>query len=384
MELSRNALVTLSLAGFALAGAGWFTAWQYSKKATEATQALAGQSIIYKASSRDNARSSIARKSSSDPRTAKLLAELDQLNEDAEPGKPNPKYLKAVESVLNDSLYHRRQRNFRLILEKLRPEDAAALHEQFREMEKRGLYFPDYAAFASRWGEVDGQGAMNYFKNEGLEKLTDGHMTDILTGWGSKSPEEALEWITSNKEDFGDKNPYRGLLVGWLNSDLIAATTWLQHQDLTQRQTHECVTSGVLDIIHSQGIEAASEWVAALPSDDPAMFEAAQIGWATHVMRQQRLDPAIAAASWVKVANEPWMRSELFGQFLNSVSASSPEATESFVELLSRQWGSAQVSEQFTRWAAEDPEGTANLIQRMPPSALRDTASAAVGTPLGN
>lgn len=373
VNLSRRSHSLLTAAGFFLAVSGWVVAW---KNARARDEAIAGQSSgdagrPGKSSFRDG-RSGKEAPLASDPRTVRLMQLMAGMDGQVEPGKPNPKFIQAAEATLNDSLFHRRQRDFRLLMEKMRPEDAQAIHEHFKSLEREGRYFGDeYGAFAMRWGQVDGAGAMAYWSAREPFDLGHGDMVNLVTGWATADPEKAAAWVEGNQDLLGNMNAYTPLVVGWINTDPVAATAWLRNQKLGTERTTACVNGAMLDKIYSDGLEGASEWLASLPDDDPDFAMASKIGWMGNVERLRNLDPGQAAAAWTKVGSEPWIGAEDFQRFCNSVAGANSGSLEGFVEELASRWPAKEAAARFGSWTVQDPALVGALLEGMPASEFR-------------
>jgi hypothetical protein len=371
--LSPRSHFVISASAILLAVVGWTQAWNRGRE----LEAIKGGPVANDLGRSDkayirNAKTGKETALLSDPRSNGLITLMAGLDEFAEPGKPNPKFIRAAETALNDSLYHRRQRDFRILLEKMRPEDAKAIHAHFKALEREGRYFGnEYAAFAMRWGQIDGEGAMASWAEFDPVDRSDANLTNLMTGWGTVEPEKALAWIKDNPDQIGNLNAYRPLLVGWINTDPVAATLWLQNQNLEPRQVAECVGGAMLDKVYSDGLEGASDWLASLPDENPAMAKAARMGWLNNTRFMGNLDAAQAAAAWSKVGSQPWMSCEDFQRFCTSVSASNGGTLDGFLEQLQTRWPIPVASAQFERWAAENPSGVWSLLTSMPPSELR-------------
>jgi len=372
--LSRRTLGILCITGFTLAAAGWFKALSDEEPDDASRAEMRTKDGI--SSGRSGSRKSDGSgdaKIVSDPKSIRLVDLMEQLDEDAEPGKPNPAFLKAAELTLNDSLFHRRQRDFRLLMEKMRPEDAPAIHQRFKEMEREGKYFgPEYAAFAMRWGTVDGEAAIaNWAAREPFERSIH-DLANMVTGWATADAEKALGWVEGNKELLGETNAYPPLLVGWLATDPVAATAWLANGNLEPRRYRECVQAGVLDKIYSDGLEGASEWLASLPDGNDELLAAAKGGWMTHISHLGNLDPGLAAATWSKVGSQPWMGPEEFQRFCGSVARGNQGNLDTFAEQLSKTWTGEEASAQFGRWTEQNPEAVGSLLAQFPSSGVRE------------
>jgi hypothetical protein len=366
-DLSRRALGILCVAGFSLAAAGWYKALTHEAAAT----AMKGKDPAA-GNGKTDRRKAADPKLASDPRSIRLMELMEKLDGDAEPGKPNPAFVKAAVMTLDDSLFHRRQRDFRLLMEKMRPEDAQAIHEHFKAMEREGRYFgPEYGAFAMRWGQVDGEGAMAFWTAREPFDLPHGDMVNLMTGWANSEPEKALAWIEGHQDLLGPMNAYRPLVVGWLANDPVAAGAWLSNAKLTAQQYVDCVNGAALDKLYSDGAEGASEWLASLPQDDNHAEAAAKIGWMVNIGRLEHLDPGLAARAWSKVGSKTWMSAGDFQTFCNSVARGNGGSLDGFAEQLSATWPAAEAGSQFARWTESDPDVVGSVLAQLPPSEIR-------------
>ena len=382
LDLSRRTLGILCITGFALAAAGWITAWNNARSDNSTAPGASGKGSSAAAGAKSSLRARLEEaKLVSDPRSIRLVELMEKMDAGAEPGKPNPAFLKAAELTLNDSLFHRRQRDFRLLMEKMRPEDAQAIHEQFTNLEREGRYFGfEYGAFAMRWGQIDGAGAMAYWTAREPFDMNPNDLVNVVTGWANSDAEKALAWVEGHKELLGGVNAYRPLLVGWLDKDPVAASAWFANSKLDPEQYGDCVNGAVLDKVYSDGVEGASEWLATLPDGD-ASLGGAKEAWMDHIGRLGNLDPGLAATAWSKVGSKPWMGSQEFNYFCQSVANGNQGSLDGFAEQLSKTWPAAQAGVQFGRWTTENPEMVGALLTRFPSSAIRKTGvEAMVGT----
>ena len=369
LDPSKRTLQILCVAGFALAATGWYKALTNDGPARAGAEATGAGGTPSVKTDRQKAKDP---KLASDPRSIRLMELMGKLDGEGEPGKPNPTFVKAAELTLEDSLFHRRQRDFRLLMEKMRPEDARAIHEHFQALEREGRYFgPEYEAFAMRWGQVDGEGAMAFWTAREPFDLKPHDMVNLVTGWANSDPEKALAWIEGHQDLLGNMNPYRPLVVGWLAKDPVAAGAWLSNAKLTSQQYVDCVNGAALDKVYSDGVEGASEWLASLPQDDNHAEVAAKIGWMMNIGRLQNLDPGLAAGAWSKVGSKPWMSAGDFQTFCNSVANGNGGSLEAFAEQLSTKWPAAEAGSQFARWTEEDPSSVGSILARLPASEIR-------------
>jgi len=381
-DLSKRTLGILCVTGFTLSATGWYKALTDEGTATGGGAAERKDATAGNGNGKGERRKPADPKLASDPRSIRLMELMAKLDGDAEPGKPNATFVSAAVLTLEDSLFHRRQRDFRLLMEKMRPEDARAIHEHFKELERKGRYFgPEYEAFAMRWGQVDGEGAMAFWTAREPFDLKPNDMANLVTGWANSDPEKALAWVEGHQDLLGPMNAYRPLVVGWLASDPVTAATWLSNAKLSPHQYVDCVNGAALDKVYSDGVEGASEWLASLPQDDNHPEGAAKLGWMLNIGRLQNLDPGLAAGAWSKVGSKTWMTAGDFDVFCSSVAIGNGGSLEGFAEQLSTKWPAAEAGSQFARWTEKDPDAVGSILAKLPDSKIRDAGlEAMLGT----
>jgi hypothetical protein len=374
-HLSRRALVVISGLSVLLAISGWLAAWSKSRAVDDLLHArAAGPSKPSKVGNR-RAEGAAEVPLLRDPRSIRLLALMAEMGETPVPGQPNPKFLKAVSLTLNDSSFHRRKRDFSVLLDKMTKHDAPAIHQTFLEFERAGRPFAEeYADFAARWGAIDGAGAMSYFTARQPFDIKPHQLHELMAGWGSTRPEEAMAWIDDHKELLEGLNAYAPVVVGWLQKDPAAATAWLTGGKVSRAEIGVCLTNAVLDKLYSDGIDGMSGWLASLPDDHPDLAAAARQGWNANQYRFQNLDPEQAAIAWGQVGDQSWMGPQEFLHFCMSVQRGNDGDLSAFVEALAQKWPEEGVSSQFDRWMAQDPATVDMALRLMPPSDLREAA----------
>jgi hypothetical protein len=375
IPLSRRSLVVINGIAILLAGSGWLVAWSKSRALDELSRVHAGDATKpTKSGSRRRDRATEA-PVLRDPRSIRLLSFMSEIGEAPEPGQPNPKFVQAVTLTLNDSSFHRRKRDFSVLLDKMTKDDAPAIHQAFLDLERAGRPFAEeYADFSARWGAIDGAGAMAFFSAREPFELKPHQVHELMAGWGSTQPEEAMAWIGDRKDLLGSFNAYAPVVAGWLQKDPAAATAWLAAGNVSQAELGVCLTNAVLDKLYSDGIDGMSGWLASLPDDNPEFAAAARQGWNANQYRFQNLDPEQAAGAWSQVGNQPWMGPQEFLLFCTSVQRGNGGDLSAFVEALSGKWPEKQVSSQFERWMEQDPSIVEKTLQLMPSSDFRDAA----------
>lgn len=369
-NLSRRALAILAGAGFTLAAIGWMDAWKQRQMVAE-IQAPEKAGALTKSRDR-KAKAERKAMDLSDPQSTRLLRMIEQMGKESRPGEPNPQFAKVAETALADSNFQRRLLNFRLLMDHLRPEDAQQMLQLFGEAERSGRPFSEeYATFTNRWGQIDGCGAMAYWVEREPFDMKEGDLRSVITGWASADPAAAMAWVQGHNDILKGIDAYAPVVAGWINNDQAAATHWLSQQSATPPgQINNCLSDMMLNMLYSDGLLRASQWLADLP-DTGSLADAARAGWNGNQYLLYNLDPDRASEAWGAVGNEKWMGIGEFGRFCGNVAKANDGKLDGFMDSLAKQWPEAKVSAQFERWAGENPEEVGNLLKHLPPSTVR-------------
>lgn len=359
-----------------VACSGWVVAWNTSRQHT--ADAGAGQgsggSGGTRTSKRDDRGGSPA-EVVADPATARLLASLADIEAGAVPGKPNERLIHACRGTLMDANLQRRERNYSLLIQLMRPEDGPALHELFLDLHREGRAYGEYKTFAIRWGEVDAEGALDYLDKQVPRVLPPPDFRAVVRGWGQKDPEAALKWMSDHPEMASENDGRSAVVEGWMRENPAQATAWLSAnmKTLEPGEAFECIRIGMSEQVNnaSTDVMQAATWLAALP-DDPLSTQAASRAWDTVQWSLGELPYDRAAELWAKVADEPWVN---FGQFRHFTGASSnnrvaSEGMSGYLQALEKTWPQERITAQFQRWAAKEPQVIAAWLEEAPDSAV--------------
>jgi hypothetical protein len=299
-----------------------------------------------------------------DRRTQELVTALDDIIAGAQSGVRNERYVQAARGVLLDNNWERRTRNFGLLLESLRPEDTVAIQELFAAMGKEGRPFEEYRYFGTRWGEVDGRGAMEYFKTHPELRLSPWDMRQVIKGWGQSAPQEALAWLAENK-DFAQRYPQatNGVLQGWSRSDPDAAASWLLTNSTNPALTASSLSEIMLEQLYGKGLKGSGDWLVSLP-DSADVNAAKHAAWVSIQNRLYSLGTDDAAALWGTMSNQSWIGWSDFEAFSRNASAASGGDDAAFLGAVLNKTSPDQIGAQFERWATEAPELASGWLTR--------------------
>lgn len=364
-----------------LACSGWVVAWRSSHQDGAEAKAPAKEE---KNNSRTRPRSAGRDTSGAafvaDPATARLLATYDELVSRTSNGEPNKKLVEACRDALKDNDNDRRARNFGLLLELARPEDAPAIHKMFAELDEEGRAFSEYTNFAKRWGMVDPVGAMDFLKTQhknGVIPRND--LRSLAFGWGKVDPGAALKWMDENSAEADRSGGRVGVVDGWLKTDPGGASKWIAANEakLGPDGYAECVGYAFSAHIFSGSTELAggASWLAALP-DDEVSNAAAAYSWQRMQWALKQLPYERAAEVWSKVGNEPWMDFEQFENFSKSTANATlaQRGLDGYLEALGKSWPEDKVTSQFERWSTESPDETMAWLEKAPSTPVTKAA----------
>ncbi|MCW1914273.1 hypothetical protein OJ996_11850 [Luteolibacter sp. GHJ8] len=292
-----------------------------------------------------------------DPATSRLLATFDELASGTTTGEPNKKLVEACRGTLMDNDGARRSRNFALLLELARAEDAPAIHAMFAELHQEGRAFDEYKTFAMRWGMVAPTEAMEFLKTQHQNGIVPrGDLRAIAFGWGRVDPDAALKWMNENPGEAERFGGNAAVVDGWLKTDPVAAAGWVaaNGKNLDPNTYLECVRWGFSAQIFSANTDlaGAAAWLSALP-DDEISSAAAENAWGQIQWALGELSYDKSAELWGKVGNEPWMGFEQFVRFsgASSTNKSADRGVDGFLDALGRNWPEDKVSSQFEHWS---------------------------------
>lgn len=379
--MSKTLLSRLRILGIsAFAISGWATAWMtYDRRPDIPTVSEKTKSARTREAKADdwNRESSEAAQLVTDAPFGRLLVSLSEISNAARPGEPNQKLLDACRKALTNADAERRRRDFYLLMELMRPEDAAAMHRQFLELHREGRGFaPEYATFAHRWGEIDAPGALDYMMAEKPFRMPPPDFQYLIRGWGTKDPKAALSWLKQHPDLNTGMSGRFALMEGWIRDDPASATQWMKSENMPVNELVRCVSGGTLQQLYGPGLTEAAKWLSELPDDGGPMSAAARVGWRSIQIQLSQLSYDQASTAWCQVAGSSWMTLEDFNRFGENLShaTENSEGFPGYLNAIAAKWPADQVSQKFEQWAAANPESTIDWLTNSPESALLQPA----------
>ncbi|MES2660947.1 MAG: hypothetical protein V4689_20140 [Verrucomicrobiota bacterium] len=314
-----------------------------------------------------------------DPVTARLLDSLAEIKAAAVPGQVNKALVNACRGALMDSNTRRRDRDYGILLDLMRPEDAPALQALFLELHAQGQTFTEYGDFAIRWGEIDAEGALEFLQNEKFYWMPPRNYSAFARGWGVTDPQAAMKWIDEHPETAGSMGGHIAVLEGWVREDPASALKWLDQQRSKLSPEEYINASGVAFLEQVQGPNAglnqAVSWLASLP-EDGINGAAARHAWSKNMWCLGELNYETAADVWRQVGDESWMGFGEFRNFSQAIGRTRTAVTgeEGFLKALETTWAPEKVSDRFSEWTTQNPEATSQWLANAPDTPVTRSA----------
>lgn len=358
----KTQLLIPALAIFAAAGWGWGAYQAFGRAGSVSAAGTA--TPAERARDRSEVRSSSISALLPTARSARLFGSLGEIA--AEPkGGVNKKLMAAMRTTLSDNDPTRRGRDFALLLDLMRPEDALAVHNLFLEFHRDGQTMGEYAPFANRWGQIDGAGAIQALMDEKPMRLPQKDLRDIIIGWSTNDPQAALEWMKDHPDVPGSGNNFDAVIQGWINLDRDAATRYLIDHQLSMGDRVRATRNAADEILSGSGVEATVSWLTSFPSNPEnnmaVNFALDGIGWRLNELPYDR-----AANVWATLSKNSIGGLGQFERFARD-SGTARQATNGssgFFDALSTTWPVEEAVSRFTTWGEQDPERVKKFLNQ--------------------
>jgi hypothetical protein len=272
-----------------------------------------------------------------------------------------------------------RQAAWFTMLSSLTATNAPEIRELFRKMDAHGRWFvPEWDAFWSRWGEVDGPAALEEVKATGSADYQPTLAEKILKGWATKDPQGAKGWLAANTSSPWYDGALRGYLAGLSRIDLDRAT-----QDALTLARGRSV-DGLSETLTEQALKQRQlsgmlEWWKSLPEDTSDVSLRRQAIGDVYQRLQVANDPR--AGEWLaELAGTPFRPNDEIGRHAAKIASTDPLGAVAWVASLPPSPSDGHytgIGRTIKALAGNDPAAVETWLAKLPPSALRDQALAA-------
>jgi hypothetical protein len=267
-----------------------------------------------------------------------------------------------------------RQAAWLAMLSNLTADNALEVRELFRKMDKQGRWFiPEWDAFWSRWGEVDGPAALEHIKTIGMRNYQPTLADKVLKGWTAKDPAGARTWLEANTSSPWYDGALRGYLDGLARTNLDRAT-----QDaiaLGNRRDMGRLTEVLTEqALQQRQLGGMLEWWRSLP-DDSSEGSVRRESIANVYQRLQIANDARAGDWLAELAGTPYRAENQIGRHAEKIAARDPAEALQWVTSLppsptdGHYTGIGRTIDALTQ---RDPAAVESWLNQLPASSLRD------------
>ena len=228
-------------------------------------------------------------------RLPQLLEEFSELSS-ADPLGINTRLVATLRQVLGDNDESRRTLHFNLMLEVMQVQDAPAIAEMFEGLKRQGLEFdPEANFFAQRWGELDPKKALAHIVDGGSYGRGGILLDRVLSGWASKSPADATQWVMEQPDSPLKDTAIIGTATGLARNNPDVATQFLM--GLPEGDTKNQAAQTIFwQVLYKNGMLDASGWYDSIPPDQISIRQEIF----RHISARQLLTGSPEAEEWVR------------------------------------------------------------------------------------
>lgn len=281
--------------------------------------------------------------------------ELEEVRAARAPGVVNQVLIDKLNAVLNIGEDSIRVPRWQALVSAMRPEDAAAVRDIFRENDKEGRYWPDeFHAFWKQWGTIDGEAAAHSIV------YTDKHPTELrnlMAGWDRTDPAAALSWVRQHAEGLDMKDAITGLVKGAGDQRAADAEAFvLANQD--DPLIRDLYPQVAWMKVYQEGLSSAKPWFEKLAvGNAPDTFKQASLQTLVGMM-SERTGNASAAALASQYVSEPWLPADAGRVLGQQWAATDPIAGISELQTIASPEARNTASSRLAKdWASRDAEG---------------------------
>lgn len=355
--MNRARSAAIHAAGIALAfGTGW--ALKPERNSTPpilAPEPLRRNSPHAKPAGADHPRDKRAALSGREQWPEAAGRDLKEVRAAMTPGVVNQVLIGKLNAVLNIGENSIRVPRWQALVSAMRPEDAAAVREIFRENDREGRYWPDeFQAFWRQWGAIDGAAAAHSLVYTGRHPM---QLQNLMAGWGRADAPAALEWVRKHRDGLDMKAALGGLVNGAGDQRAAdAETLLLANQD--DPLIRELYPQAAWKRVHQEGLSGAKPWFESLAAGTaPDNFKQASLQTLVGIM-SQRTGNESAAALAAQYIREPWLPADAGGALGQQWAATDPVAGIAELGAITSPEARQAASSRLAKdWASRDAAG---------------------------
>jgi hypothetical protein len=220
------------------------------------------------------------------------------------------------------------------------------------------------------WSTIDPISALAY-ANESLDPKSERRfgVSEILAGWASRNPDEAIAWAQTNSTDdtgVGSSLLF-GVIKGLAEKDLDRADEVFK--DLPEGNARWQASTFLAQKFSEIGVEKAIAWANNFPKSDERMRETI-LGQIGAKLARQDIE---ATAKWVEAMKDDKASFRIMDNLLTQWVPKDPARASQWVsEIQENEKRFHGIHQLTSRWALTDPVATAEWLNTFPASAKMD------------
>ncbi len=276
-------------------------------------------------------------------------------------------------SVLTMGDENERYAEWLRLLPGLTAANAGEIRALFEKRKAEGFNHPvEWDAFWSRWGEVDGAGAMAYLKSK--EPMSSGMemVKKVMRGWARTDPEAARTWFLANPG--ASYEPLHGYIDGISRVDLSKATS--EAIALGKDKNLAPIASMLVErAVQQRKIDGLVDWWNTLP-DDPSDKSLRRVAVAA-IHSRLEANPLIAREWTAQLAGTPYRDDHHVGRTAGLYAEQDPQKALEWAASLPPSPKNGHydgITRTVQALQRKDPAALDRWLQTVPPSPLRDQA----------
>lgn len=158
---------------------------------------------------------------------------------DLVPPRSDDEFINTLRAAFGDANAHRSQKAVLDLLEYMTPQNARRVRDIFVEFDKRGIGLEfAWRAFWTRWGEIDGPGAIDFAVSQpDLVRGGHWHYESLMSGWAAVDPAAAGRWLRTGASRSGRARIKVKVIARALRESSAPMMVWLSRATVTRMRS---------------------------------------------------------------------------------------------------------------------------------------------------
>ena len=244
-----------------------------------------------------------------------------------------------------------RQTALMALLERLGPDEFAAVAEQYRQMDHYSGTGGEFDLILRGWAKADPLAALEYTTNQLKSR---GASSTVLAAWAGKDPAAAESWALANHTGDGH-NPYLAAVIqGIAPYDLAHATQLAQSLPASDEQ--RSAVDAITHALFMQGLDQAMAYPTTI--EDPKLRASLVAAVARRLIDK---DPA-QAGTWLAAMKDPEDQNRAARRVAEALAAQDPQVAADWMRKLQPAARAEAARGIIPKMSAGDIAGTAQWV----------------------